>query len=201
MPAVDAWERWAVPKASLTYTSHEIGLFLFLALVETEIFKENAFAVPAVRHFLFRIVADDVGGERHFSAQQLVEPCRDGCERKLFDVLFRLFEGFGRRRRLFRFGQSRDLGLFLFIQLHFCVEYVVGLAHMGAENDLRAVLHQIFNGGKSADDAVFVRDGAVLHGNVEVASDEDFFAADIYVFYGFLVHRKNLLDLIFHTDI
>ena len=61
---------------------------------------------------------------------------------------------------------------------------------MGAENDLRAVLHQIFNGGKRALNTIFVGDHAVFHGNVEVASHEDFLAFHVDVSYGFLVHNK-----------
>ena len=71
------------------------------------------------------------------------------------------------------------------------------LAHVRAEDDLCAVLHEVADGGERADDAVFVRDLAVLHGDVEVAAHEHALAFPVfYVFYRHFVHGKILL--IFH---
>ena len=67
----------------------------------------------------------------------------------------------------------------------------MGLAHVGAKYNLCALFHKILNGGKGADDTVFVGDNAVLHGYVEVTSNKDFFAFNVYVFYGFLVHKMK----------
>ena len=62
---------------------------------------------------------------------------------------------------------------------------------MRAKNDLCAVLHQIFDGGKRAHDAVFVGDLAVLHRHVEIAPDENAFA-----FYVDIGNRLFVHDLI-----
>ena len=55
------------------------------------------------------------------------------------------------------------------------------------------MLHQVFNGGKRALNTVFVGDDAVFHGNVEVATDKDFFALDVDVSDCFLVHNGEII--------
>ena len=57
----------------------------------------------------------------------------------------------------------------------------MGFPHVRAKHDFRAVFHQIFNGGKRADDAVFVGDNAVFHRNVEIASYENLLALNVNV--------------------
>ena len=78
----------------------------------------------------------------------------------------------------------------------------MGLAHVRAKHNLCALFHQIFDGGKCADDTVFVGNHAVFHRYVEITSDENFFAFYFYVFYRFLVHSlENLLDINFFVPI
>ena len=176
---------------------HEIGILLFLALMEAQVFEQDALALFTRRDFLFRVLAHDVGREGHLSAQKLAQTSGDGRQTELLDVLLRLFERFRRRGGLFRFGQGRDLRLLLLVQFELRVEHVVGLAHVRAEDHLRAVLHEVLDRGQRADDSVFVRDRPVLHRNVEVASDEDSLALYVYVFYRFLIHKTISLHLIF----
>ena len=57
---------------------------------------------------------------------------------------------------------------------------------MAAQNDLRAVIDQLLDGGQSRIDAVLVGDDAVLHRNVEVTADKDLLAAVILVVDRFL---------------
>lgn len=52
---------------------HEIGILLFLALMEAQVFEQDALALLARRDFLFRVLAHDVGREGHLSAQELAQ--------------------------------------------------------------------------------------------------------------------------------
>ena len=72
------------------------------------------------------------------------------------------------------------------------------LAHMGAKYDLCAVLHQIFDGGKRAHDAVFVGDLAVLHRNVKIAPYENFFAFYFNVGNRLFVHDHISFCFLFY---
>ena len=157
----------------------EIIFLLGLALVETQVFEENAFAVLAGGDFGLCVGADDVVRESDLAAEQLVESVRNGFEAELFQIARGLLKGGLLGGFLLRFGQSVDLCQLLFIELDFFVEYVVRLTHVRAERDFRALVHQIFDGGQRALDAVFVGDDSVLHGDVEVASHEYLFAFDI----------------------
>ena len=64
---------------------------------------------------------------------------------------------------------------------------VLGLSHVGAENDTRAVLDEILDGRQSGHDALVAGDDAALGGDVEIAAAEHTLAANVDVFYGFLV--------------
>ena len=63
----------------------------------------------------------------------------------------------------------------------------LGLAHVGAEDDPCAVVHQILHGRQRGDDTLVAGDLAVLGGDVEVAAAQDPLTLDIYGFNGFLV--------------
>ena len=62
-----------------------------------------------------------------------------------------------------------------------CLRAVLRLAQMAAQNDLRAVIDQLLDGGQSRIDAVLVGDDAVLHGDVEIAADKDLLAAVVLI--------------------
>ena len=59
------------------------------------------------------------------------------------------------------------------LQAQLFLPLALGLAHVGAEDDLCAVLHQITDGGKSGDDPLVGSDLAVLGGDVEVAAAQN----------------------------
>ena len=61
-------------------------------------------------------------------------------------------------------------------QTELCLGAVFGLAEMAAQNHLCTVIQQLLNGGQSGIDAVFVGDLAVLHGNIEITANQNFFA-------------------------
>ena len=63
----------------------------------------------------------------------------------------------------------------------------LGLAHVRAEDDARAVRDQIFDGRQCGDDALVTGDFAVLGGDVEVAAAEDSLALYVDVTDRFLV--------------
>ena len=62
-----------------------------------------------------------------------------------------------------------------------CLGAVLRLAQMAAQNDLRAVIDQLLDGGQSRIDAVLVGDDAVLHGDVEITADKDLLAAVVLI--------------------
>ena len=171
----------------------ELEVLLLLLPVEAEVFQEHAFALLAGGNFCLCVGADDVVREGDFAVQKLVEALCDGLERELFQiVLLRLFDDGLLGCGLLLCGESLHLCLVLLVELDFIREDGVRLAHVRAEDDLGAMLHQIFDGGKCADDAVLVGDRAVLHGDVKVAADEDALALPVfYVFHGHFVHSEN----------
>ena len=62
-----------------------------------------------------------------------------------------------------------------------CLGAVLRLAQMAAQNDLRAVIDQLLDGGQSRIDAVLVGDDTVLHGDVEITADKDLLAAVVLI--------------------
>ena len=160
--------------------------------METEVFEQDAFAFLARRDFRLCVGTDDVGSESHFAAEQLVESLCDGREGEFFGlVLLCLIDDRLLCRRLLFRGKRFDFRLVFLREFHFVGEDGMGFAHVRAEDDFRAVLHQIFDGGQRADDTVFIGDRAVFHGHVEVTADENAFAFPILdVFYGHFVHSN-----------
>ena len=60
-------------------------------------------------------------------------------------------------------------------------------AQVGAEDDGRAVIGQIPDGGNGFTDTLVVGDDAVGQRHVEVAAHQHFFAADVDVFNGLFI--------------
>ena len=77
-------------------------------------------------------------------------------------------------RQADRHGGQAELGL----------RAVFGLAEVAAQNDLGAVCDQLFDGGQCRVDAVIVGDDAVLHGDVEVNTDQHALAGVIFIIDG-----------------
>ncbi len=176
----------------------ELGIPPLFAGGEAGVFEQDALAGFAGGDFCLRVRPDGIGGERHFIAEQFVEPVRDGLQGEFFDVALRLFDiGRGSGVAL-GFGKGLDCLLLLFVELDLIVEHIVRLTHMGAQDDLRALFHQVPDGGESADDAVFIGDLAVLHRYVEIAADEDTLAFDVYIGDRLLVHCVYSFGFLFH---
>ena len=77
----------------------------------------------------------------------------------------------------------------------------MGLAEVRAKRNFRTVFKQVFDGGKRALNSVFVGNLAVLHGYVEVAPHEHFFAFELFeVFYRHFVHKNGLLNQYIFSD-
>ena len=55
----------------------KFGIVLLLFLMEAHVFEEHRLTRLQRRHFGFGVVADDVFGQRHFAAEQLVEAVGD----------------------------------------------------------------------------------------------------------------------------
>ncbi len=134
------------------------------------------------------IVPDDVGRKGDLAVQQLVEPIRYGLQGELLGVIGqRLGDIVRLGRRLLRLGQSGHSGLFFLIQTETLGENGMRFAHVGAEDDLGAVLQQVPDGGQRADDALVAGDLAVLHGDVEVAAHQYTLAGHVQIFDGLFV--------------
>ena len=73
------------------------------------------------------------------------------------------------------------------LQAQLGLPLALGLAHVGAEDDLRAVVDEILDGGQGGDDALIAGDLAVLEGNVKVAAAEHALAGYVDVTNGFFV--------------
>ena len=72
------------------------------------------------------------------------------------------------------------------------VKLALGTAQVRAQNDLCAMLHQVFDGGQSAAQTVLVGNDLVfVHGHVEVAAHKHFFAVNLNVLDGFLSHNAH----------
>ena len=173
----------------------EFEVLLLLLPMEAEVFKEHAFALLAGCDLCLCVGTDDVVREGHLAIEKFVEALCDGLEGELFEiVLLCLFDDRLLGGCLLFCGESFHLCLVLLVELDFIREDGVRLAHVRAEDDPGTLLHQVFDGGERTDDAVFVGDRAVLHGDVEVAADEDALALPVFdVFDGHFVHRKTLL--------
>ena len=73
----------------------------------------------------------------------------------------------------------------------------LGLAHVGAQDNLGIVVHQVLDGGHGSDNTLVRGDFAVLGGDVEVAAAQHPLAGDVDILDGLLVviHSKFL-----HSD-
>ena len=168
---------------------------LFLARFETGVLEQHALAVLKRGNLAVSVLAHEVGSERHLIVKQLVKTDCDGPKRELLGVvLLRLFDVGGFGGCLLVLGQSFDGFLFLFGKTETFGEDVVRLAEVRAKNYLRAVLHQVLDGGKRAHDSVLVRDVSVrVERHVEVATHKNLFALYVYVSYSLFVHNLLLV--------
>ncbi|MPM75907.1 hypothetical protein SDC9_122902 [bioreactor metagenome] len=82
-------------------------------------------------------------------------------------------------------------------QLHFPLS--LGLPHVGAGDDRRAVFQQILNGGQRRRDALVAGNGAggFVQRHVKIAPQQDLFACYVHVPDGFLVvvHKASSLSM------
>ena len=77
-----------------------------------------------------------------------------------------------------QFGEAHGDGR----ETEFFLGTVLGLTQMAAQNDPATVLDQLFNGGQSGHDAVVIGDDAVLHGDIEIAADQNVSALYLNIF-------------------
>ena len=167
---------------------------LLLARVETGVLEQHALAVLERRDLLVSVLAHEVGGESNLAGEDLGKPVGDGLQGELLGVVFERFCDILRFCRLsLVLGESFHRLFLLLGESETGGEDVVGLPEVGAKDNLRAVLHQIFDGGKSAVDAVLVGDNAVHHGDVEVHTGQTLFAFDVDVSDRHLAHGKSPL--------
>ena len=89
-----------------------------------------------------------------------------------------------------QFGEAHGDGR----ETEFFLGTVLGLTQMAAQNDPATVLDQLFNGGQSGHDAVVIGDDAVLHGDVEIAADQNVSALYLNIFnclFAKSAHMRN----------
>ena len=78
------------------------------------------------------------------------------------------------------------------LQAQLGLPFALGLAHVGAEDDLCVVVNQILDGGHGGDNPLVGGDDAVLGGNIEVAAAQDPLAGYVDVLDGlFIVVHDN----------
>ena len=183
-----------VDVAEVRELSAKLLAVLLLTGVEAGVFEQHALPVLEGCDLGVRVLAHEVGGERHLAGEDLRQPVRDGLQRELLGVVF---EGFCDILRLCRFslafGESLHRLFLLLGEAETGGEDVVGLAEVGAKDHLRAVIHQIFDGGQRAVDTVLIRDHTVDHGDVEVHTGEALFAFDVDVSDRHLAHGGSPL--------
>ena len=75
---------------------------------------------------------------------------------------------------------------------HLC-PLALGLAHVGAQDDLGLVLDQVLDGGQGGNDTLVGSDLAGLGGHIEVAAAQNALAGHFDIFDGLLVvvHGKS----------
>ena len=67
----------------------------------------------------------------------------------------------------------------------------LGLAQMGAENDLRAVVGKVADGGDRAYDAVIVGHFAVLQRHVKVYAHQHTASLYVQIFHSYFVQKRH----------
>ena len=165
--------------------------------MEANVFEEQNLAVLQSGCLRLCIGADNVLCEGNVDAL-LYEVVSNDLEGELGDVILRLLESLCLGSCLLFLGKCFDLLLFLLVELQLSVENVVGSAHVGAEDNLCAVVNEILDGLHRADDTLVVGDHAISNGNVEIAAAENSLACNRDIFYGFLViHVFHLMKNIF----
>ena len=91
------------------------------------------------------------------------------------------------------------------LQAQLFLPLALGLAHVGAEDDLGLVLHQILDGGQRGDDPLVGSDLAVLGGDVEVAAAQNALAGNVNILNRLLVvvhdNTSNLPRLLSHFSV
>ena len=81
------------------------------------------------------------------------------------------------------------------LQAQLGLDLALGLAHVGAEADARAMLHAILDGRQRGNNALVARDFAVLGGDVKVAAAEHALTGNVDIFNRLLIviHRGSSL--------
>ena len=163
--------------------------------VEAKVLEKYALAVFQRRDFRLSVFSDDIRRKRDLTAEKFVQSLRNGSKREFLQIArFRLVEISLLCGCSLFFGQSFHRFFLFFIETESFRENIVRLTHVRAKNNLCAVIHQIFDRRQCAADTVFVRDDAVLHGHVEVASDEASLAGYVHVSDCLLIHSIISFD-------
>ena len=68
---------------------------------------------------------------------------------------------------------------------------VLGLAQMAAQDDLRAIVDELLDGGQRRIDAVLVGDDALLHGDVEIAAHQHALAGVVLIVDGLFTQTHS----------
>ena len=90
-------------------------------------------------------------------------------------------------RHLDRLAQQLRQALCDDLEAQLRLDLALRLAHVGAEDDLRPVLDEIFDRRQRSDDTLVAGDDAALGGHVEVAAAKHALALYVDVFYRFFV--------------
>ena len=173
------------------------GVILGLLRMEADVLNNHHIAIVEGGGLLLGVGAHNVLGHNDLFAQQLAKLCGHRGQGELLHIALRGFQSLGGGLGLLGLGHGVDLLLLLLVQLHGLVEDVVGTAHVGAEDDLGAMVREVLYGGQRAHDALGVSNGSVLHGDVEVAADQNPLAGNVDVFHSLLVEIVHVRALLY----
>ena len=164
-------------------------IVLGLASVKANVLDQHAGAVLHSGDLCLCIVTDDVGCKCNLTVKLLAETVCNRLQGELYGIVLQcLCLELGSCCLALCLGHLVNLLLLLLIELEVGGEDCVGLTHVGGENYLCALVHQVLDGGECAYDSLIGGDHAVLHGNVEIATDKYLLTGiDHNVFNRFLV--------------
>ena len=165
----------------------EFGIVLLFLLGEASVLQQNDVAGLHSSNLSLCVLANGVVCEYNAAAKQLVKLISNNLQGELLYVALCLFKRCSGSSFSLSLRQLFDLSDLLLVQLELLVKYVVGLAHVRAQDHHSALLLEVLDGRQSLYDSLLRGDHAVLNGYVEVATNQTLLAGNVDVFNILLV--------------
>ena len=166
----------------------EICAVLLFSCIESGVLKKHSIAGLKSRNLSLCILTDDVLCKYYLlRAEKLVDSYRNGLKSELLLIACSLCKVLCLSSSLLSLGKLLNSLLLLLGETEALGKDVVGLTHVRAKNNLCALIHKILNSGERLYDSLVGGDNAILHRNVEVATNENGLAGYGYVLNVLLV--------------